>query len=203
MIPVVNKRPSKGRRGGGKPPEISSQRLKAFPAQVIRYMNYFHTQTDTYTTRVSTDVVATSSVGGVINPVFPVNPSGYAGWASLAAAFDEFRIIGSIVDYCPFEFNGMAVQQGDIAMCTDYDSNAAITSYGQIDNYSSEVYQINGKTRVRCITTMDGAENAQFIGSGLTTPFWWVKVFGGNNTISTTLGQFFIALVVQLRGRGV
>jgi len=170
-------------------------------------------QHDTYTTVLTSDGIISSDVGGVLAPVFTSNPNapggGFGpatGWASLAAVFDEYRVLAFEVEFLSVYDQLISGASNMLTSVIDYDSTAALVSYAQSDNYASQknfsIQEYDGKLKKR-IVLMNGIENSVFITTTGPAALMWLKMFASGLVVSTQVLHVFVRYRVQYRGRGI
>jgi hypothetical protein len=186
------------------PRELSPNAMICPMGLIEVYKHSYRNQLDTHTFLLMSEFVETSSVAGVLNDIYSNDPSGaaLAQWTSLAAVFDEYRVLCMEICFVPYTFNGGLVTQGPIATCIDYDNASALTSYGQAASYSSFREYAGGKGFF-VKAWMDGAEDAKFVDCAAPTFSFVVKLYSTGNTASTTVGRVRIYNLVQFRGKGL
>jgi hypothetical protein len=78
-----------------------------------------------------------SSAGGIMSGAFAMDPSGSSEWASFAGIYDQFRVLGGVLNLCPITANGNSSFQNAICrFAFDNDSSATPTTYGQIMDFA-------------------------------------------------------------------
>jgi len=159
-------------------------------------------QQDTYTIFMDYDAVVTTDSSGNISPTYGNNPSSTSNWASIAATFDEYRVLAMQVSYKPFEFNGGNVVQAPVTTVFDYDTSAALTGYTLAAQYSS-CKEVAGRAGFSRTIYMSGVENGAFNSTGSPVNTFWVKVWSSGNTINTPMYRSFLRFIVQFRGKGI
>jgi hypothetical protein len=197
--------------------KVGRKKISSNPATaVVTYLGPLITpserrQQDLYTMVTHTDGLVGTGGAGTSAPVFtsyPGAPGGGLGappdWAGLAGIYDEYRTLAFEVRCFPIrKYDPTSLTlHNEGGMVVDYDSNAALTNLGQADRYSSCVYGSTYKTFSN-IARMSGPENSQFIGSGITTPTMWIKMWFDTLTISVNYWHVTITYRLQFRGKGL
>jgi len=161
-------------------------------------------QQDTYTIIMSRDDVLSSSGSGTLTTVYANDPSGAANWSTLAAAFDEYRVLAMRLNFEAFSFHGgnLITVRAPIASVIDYDTSAGLTGYTLANQYSSIIERPGGSTWNRT-AYMSGVENAGFLSTMSPAPTFWIKLYSANNSTSLNLANARIEWIVQFRGKGI
>jgi len=204
----MNKNKNKIVKRSKKPTGVFNRRLELSPQVSEAPENIFQTidsagfQKDTYSCRMIQNFTATTDGAGVYVVTVADNPSGDSNWASMAAAFDEYRTVAFKVNYTPLEFNGAAVIQAPMIGVIDLDTATNLTGYTLASQYSS-VKENKGSNKWTRLVLMTGLENGDFISTGSPASRYYFKVYSSNNTVSTLIGRFDIEHLVQFRGKGI
>jgi hypothetical protein len=185
-----------------KPPELPASDLEMPPSLLGQWLTYGRYQTDTYTTRLAYEASVSSDASGVWHAELGNSPTGFSNWASYAATFDEYRILGAELQFHPVEYNGQLVNQAPIVAVVDLDDATALTSYLLGARYPSSI-EANGGRPFKLRYHMSGAENAQFVSTNAPVTTQWFKTYSTGNSASTQLGRVFIKFIVQFRAAGI
>jgi len=185
-----------------RPHELSPNVLATPSAYMDKIFQCARGQDDTYSIVTIYDATATTDVSGQLSTIFANNPTGYANWTSLAAVFDEYRVLGMDLTFEPYQFNGALITQAPIVAVNDYDSSAALSGYVLAAQYSSYEEHAGGRAWTKRIL-MSGAENAAFLGTASPTSTFWIKIWSAGNSVSTNIGRYSLKTVIQFRGKGI
>lgn len=154
----------------------------------------------------------TSSGAGLIANVFASDPavSGPTGWTALKGLYDEFRVLGLEVDFCPSNADYAPATFPSpvpvIATVIDHDSVAALTAYSGLttgaDAYESNALHILTK-RFKVVAKMCDFQEASF-GSTSAAPAktYYIKFFCSPASVSTSYGYAAVTWKIQFRGKG-
>lgn len=181
--------------------ELSPQ-VTTTPRNIFATLAHAREQLDTYTMILSRDDVISTSSAGEINTVFSNDPAIASNWSSLAAVFDEYRVLAQRLYFRPISFNGNLVSTAAIASVIDYDTASALTGYMLANQYSSVREAAGGKPFTRT-AYMSGVENAGFISTMSSSSTFWLKLWSANNSVSTKIGNMRTEWIVQFRGKGI
>jgi hypothetical protein len=145
----------------------------------------------------------TSNSGGVINNVFPSSPNGCADWSSLALVFDEYRTLGFQVEFYPDNrYTKVTTNCTPLVCVVDRDNAAALTTYTIGAQYESCKFESVEDPWIRKVK-MNGIEDSGFVNTTSPVPTFYIKLYGQNESVSTTYGLIIIRYLVQFRGVGV
>lgn len=206
-MPNGKSKGSRKKRGGKRKntnAELPSSAQAASMAIVSRAMRKVRGQTETDTTVCFYDAIFTTSGAGVNNTVLGNSPSSVANWASLAAVWDEYRVLALRLKYVPYKFAGgsTVVVQAPIVVVGDFDTATALTGYSLANQYSS-CKEYPGDRPFEYTILMSGSENAQFISTGSPANSFYIKPYTSGNTVSLDIGRVHLMYVIQFRGRGI
>jgi hypothetical protein len=188
---------SRGRRGRSSNPNASS----------LSYRGPIVTRTDktnanTITVLLNSQEGVTSSAGGVINNVAPLNnPAAANNWSDFAGAWDEFRVLASEIVFVPQnKYNKLTTTLCiPIIGVLDRDSSGALTSYAQGVNYASVKY-LSLEEKFSFRYSMQGAREAVFETTASPASTGAFLLYGSGLTASTAYGTLFQRWRVQFRG---
>lgn len=156
-----------------------------------------------------------SNAAGICAAVFDQTMTGLLNWATYAALYDEYRVLGCQLEYYPANRYSKAV-----VVCTpgvgvvDRDSNGALTSLAQGFGYAScrvlsledpwtDTRTYRGSSLPVISFRMDGVNDATWITTAApiaaTKPA--IKLYFTGLTASTTYGLGVQRMAVQFRGR--
>ena len=153
-----------------------------------------------------------SSAGGVINASISMDPSSVSNtdWADFSSTYDEFRVLGARLKVMAMNPNSNSLADGLCVVAFDNDSSAALSSFGQGQQYNTAVifpliYQsVNG----RMLTATWYRPTA-----GKETTIPWIDVASSSNspgailfyatglTASTLYSSYTVELLLEFRGR--
>jgi len=185
-----------------KPHELSAQSQVCSVAHLKALDAWGRLGTDTYTTRLSYEILMTTDSAGKFIVTLSNLPSGFANWSNYVNVFDEYRVLGAHLMIKPSKFNGQLVTQTPVVTLIDYDSSANITSYGQAGQYASSM-ETPGGMKVDRWFVMSGSENAQFVTTSAPVATWYLKFFSTGSTVSMDLGRVRVDFFIQFRGLGI
>jgi len=166
--------------------------------RALRSQQICHTLVMTY------EVAATTDITGVLAQVFGNNPSSVAGWSTLAAAYDEYRVLGMRLEFSPTMIHGgtTATYQAPIAVINDYDNAAALTLYtdgAKYDSYKEHTQEASWTQTI----LMSAAENASFLGTNTPANTYYFKTYSSGNSASVVVGRWTLSYLIQFRGHGI
>jgi hypothetical protein len=153
----------------------------------------------------------TTSGGGVYAGAFGMDPSGSAEWASFAAIYDQFRVIGGVMKIVSALANGNSTAtNGIVAFAFDNDSSAAPANYGQIMQFaevtdipacwtSGVIKQIPFRRPMR-----KGVPQSQYTWYDEASPSaspGGLKFYGSGLSNTTTYWSYIIEYVVEFQMR--
>jgi len=152
---------------------------------------------------------ASANGAGIMAPIVSFNPSGFSDWSSLAALYDEFRVLGAKIKFFCQQQNSITVQSQPVTVVYDNDdATTAITSAsGALDYRLKRQFASiwdNSTFPTLQATCYSLADQASGIGWSTTgSPAAYphsFKVYSSGLTASTTYISFSTELVVQFRG---
>lgn len=148
-----------------------------------------------------------TSAGGVINTINTLAPSSFSDWSSLAALYDEWRLLGVKIRIQSLLTYSTGVAHGDVICVFDNDDNStALTSYGNGLDYTNRCIHTTNKPTA---TTFEATKYS--IGDPSTGSSWAttgaptsnpcsLKLYADSISASTTYLSLSISIVVQFRG---
>ncbi len=143
-------------------------------------------------------VNATTSGGGTIDLVFGNTPTAIGNWTTFQGIFNEYRILGFEVEYVPYK-NVATWSYGSAISVVDHDASASLGSQTVALNHESALkhtmYQ-NWRRSARA----EGVEEFDWIPTASPTAQYYVKVYSTGNSTIQTIGQFFVTIMIELRG---
>ncbi len=164
---------------------------------------------DVWSTQLNVINAVASGGTGVINTVFDsINQvQSSSDWASLAALWNEFRVLSMRVQLVPWNKYNLATPAttpaSPLYTVTDRNDNTALGSLSTVANYNS-AEQHEPSTKVVRSLKMDGVDEAEWTSTS-TGPGgsarMYVKLFSSGNANSTTYYDYFNSYIVQFRGR--
>lgn len=163
------------------------------------------------TRQISLQLIGTvvTSAGGLNADVYGSNPAGGTGWASLAAVYDEFRVLGMELRYVPTaRYNRpVGVAEVPMAVVIDHDNATALASYHGVvpaaDAYESVTLQGIEDPWTRVARLSDFNE-ATYQNTNAPASTFYIKTFYQSGTAAAAeLGRFLLVWKIEFRGRGV
>jgi len=156
-----------------------------------------------------------SNAGGIINALILMNPNSSSDWASIAALWDEFRVLGVRIRLIPRQQFSITVINTLLGVVYDNDDAVALTSGNGAAEYDTAHFT---GTVFSQVTTQENKDNVQAYSwsrpsSGQNTAITWVdigapgnslgsvKTFATGTTASTTYFDFVFEWFTELRGR--
>lgn len=164
-------------------------------------------QDEVWTTQINVANAIASTAGGVIDTVFtPASQvQSSSDWASLAAVWNEWRILSARVELNPWNKYNLPTTTVVTPLYTvvDRSVSTAIASLATAVNFNSCVAH-EPSTKVVRIAKMESPEEAEWVTTssspGSSSQFN-IKLFSSGNTASTTYYDYFNSYMVQFRGR--
>jgi len=158
-------------------------------------------ETSTVTMHYGPGDVSSNGSGAVLG-TYTDDPSGYIDWSSLAAVWDEYRVLSMTVHWLPYnKYNhptNAIVGSGFSAL--DRDDVTSLTTESTILEYSSaRAHLLTDKWSRTC--KMAGIQDSQWITTATPVPTKCVKFVSQGNTPSFLFGKVYIEALVQFRGR--
>lgn len=161
-------------------------------------------ESELYTVPLRFTGLLASTAGGVIDTYYSSDPSSYAlaEWTSMAALYGEYRVLGMVVEFAPFNrYSKTTVVCTPLMVLSDRDApTASLGSYANAMSHEScRILTLEDpwKHEVR----MSNVEESAFITTSGPTPLYSVKFYADGLSVSTTYGRMFVALLVQFRAR--
>ena len=153
----------------------------------------------TYVSWAPTTLV--TSAGGVINTVYSDDISTANDYASLAAVWDEYRVLAMEIRYCPItRYTGTLNPLFPGFVLIDRDDATAIASASLAANYeSADLVMLTDPWKK--VVKMGGVEDAQFTTTATPVARSWIKLRFDNSTVSASVGVVHQFALVQFRGR--
>ena len=170
-----------------------------------------------YKERLTNNTVSVSnSVSGNINTVVSMNPSGSAEWGTLAALYDEFRVMGIRIRLVSKQqFSVTAINDGAV-ICYDNNDSTVLTGTDVGLQYNtSHLFPAIWAHTATGSDNRAGVLEFTFMrpSQGANTPIDWVptstpagslgsvKFFASALTVSTAYWVVFMDYFVEFRGR--
>jgi len=168
------------------------------------YLRGSPTSSICHTFRLGYDTAVTSDGSGIINAVFSNVPTGAQNWSSYASVFDEYRVLGMEISFCPLWASGGSSAQywAPISHVVDRSDSTALTGYSLAERYDSHV-RTAGQKGFKHIVQMNSTDGSGFIDIGSSSATAWIKLFSSGNSLSLTVGRMDVKYVVQFRGLGI
>lgn len=140
-----------------------------------------------------------ASVGGVVDYV---NGSGLAlsagDWASLAAVWHEYRVLGFEFNYQPLATYTSSYPPLIVVM--DRNNSATLGSYATAANHESAVL-LPSRYPWKKLIKMSGIEESVWTPVATTLSTMYIKLYGDSFATSQNLGRYLMTFLVQFRGR--
>jgi len=147
--------------------------------------------------------LTSSSSPAVIAPTISNNPSSCANWSSFATVFDEYRVLGLMIKFFPWNrYSKVSTVTTPIYWVVDRNNLTALTGVGQATQYES-VQQKSLEDPWSMSTKMYSVEEAQFLNTGSPASTYAFKGYATFLSNSTTYGDLIVYMRVQFRGTGV
>lgn len=149
----------------------------------------------------------TSDGIGRIKDVIPLNPSTSSDWGSLAALYDEFRVVGCRLQIVSRTQNTVTLASNAVFIMFDNDSNAVLTSYAEASEYqnshmipalfnNAHTYMFNfarpSAGKETTVAWCDVATPTQCLGA--------VKLYGDTLALSTNYFTYQMEWAIEFRG---
>ena len=144
-----------------------------------------------------------SSGAGAIVLTVGDDPSGFVDWSHFAATWDEYRVLGFVFHYEPYQrYNQVTtVVCGPVFGIIDRDDSTALATQSAALEYGSlESFRITDPYK-REIRSMVSIEDATFLTTASPAARNWYKVIGTAFSNSTAYGEYWLDIFVQFRGR--
>jgi len=145
--------------------------------------------------------LTSSTPGGTLSSVFSTDPSSATHWSSYATIWDEYRVLGTTIEYEPDNKYTFVNRRGYVTSVLDMDdassalvSNAAAAAYAThrfhnlSDHFRVEM-KCSGSNQLAYVST---AASPDQVGS--------IKLFSDNLTAAVVLGFYIQTWLVQFRG---
>lgn len=179
------------------------------PASALSYSGPYslpgsREQNTLYTIECRSVLPLTSTVGGVINTVVDNNPSGYLDWSSIAALWDEYRPLALRVSFKPNNrYSKTTTVTVPLYVVVDRDSTGVIASKNAAVQYEScSIKNLDDPWSKGAKTIgISGLTTTQFITTASPAATYCIKMYADSASNSTTYGDLFITLLIQVRGR--
>lgn len=161
-------------------------------------------QNTLYTIECRSVLPLTSDVSGNITTVVDNNPSGYLDWTSIAALWDEYRPLALKVSFKPNNrYSKTTTVTVPMYIVTDRDSVGAIASKNAAVQYESCIIRSLDDPWSKGAKTLgiSGLTTTQWITTASPSATYCIKMYATGASNSTTYGDLFITLLIQVRGR--
>jgi len=144
-----------------------------------------------------------STGGGLYNTVFPIDLGTANDYASLAAVYDEYRVLGAHMKYLPVNrYNRTAAEAiGPGFVVLDHDDGTALASLALASNYESAKFVNLSDPWKSAPIRMHSIENAVFTTTATPVTRQWIKPYFEALGATKTYGNIFVTAIVQFRGR--
>jgi hypothetical protein len=150
------------------------------------------------------DVTVTTTGTSAITQAIPVsNPSSSTSWSSLAALYDEFRVIASSCQWVPITSAALATTIGGVLLgAVDRDSAVVPTTYAALPYYDSCRYTPIDRP-IKFEWKMTGTDEAVWLNTSSPATTGAFKFFCQCAAFASTVaGHFHVVYRIQFRGRG-
>ncbi len=199
---LVERNPGGARPRGGRGKTVISKENKS-SINVTRLLKTIDLQDNNQVYRLRSIVVNTIGVTVTgCNYQVSMDPSTNAEWSSLAALYDEFRVLGGLMVYHPI--NRYTVNSNPLYVCYDNDSTPTLASINDVFDYPN----------ARSWTSCDSFKYKWQRPNSANSPVLWSDVATpsgskGALTIFTTtsfgstfnVGQAIFEFLIEFRGR--
>jgi len=154
---------------------------------------------DTHTQLINYEATIATSGAGIVASYFVNNISAATNWAQVSALYKEYRILGIRMEYEPLARYSSANIKAPGLIAIDRTSTGTPASYDAVMQYSS-ARKVSLEDPWSIEAKMSGTVEAQWLGTGTTTPFMGFILYSANNSNTFTIGQYFFYWLVQFRG---
>lgn len=139
---------------------------------------------------------------GAVLGLWTNDPSGYQDWSSLAAVYDEYRVLSMTVKWLPVNrYNQPTnVIVGTGVSAIDRDDVTSITTEAAMLEYGSAMIHNLADPWTRTVK-MAGIEDALWVTTATPKPTFCIKFVSQNNTASVHYGNVYLLALCQFRGR--
>lgn len=168
---------------------------------------------DTYMMAFSVMLGLSSNAGGVIATEYDNGMAAYAGWATAAANWDEYRVCSVEVEYFPFNrYSKTTTTCVPILGVVDHDSVGVLTSSLSALQYASvrilsledpwtDRRDYPGSRCPSIKMRSSGVEEMSFGTTATTSASRAIKLYGTGLSNSVQYGNILVTAMVQFRGR--
>jgi len=149
-----------------------------------------------------------SSGGGIINNLFSLNPSGFSDWSTIAALYDEWRMVGVQIQlYSAIPLNSAALPAPLIMVFDNDDNSTVLTSVNQDLDYTPKI-QFNSiwtsgkpvRLRANKLSTGDPSTGTLWVTTATPSASpCSIKFYGGSLTATTLYLTATFSLVLEFR----
>ncbi len=181
--------------------ELASGATTVQPKMLTNLISANSFGNDLHTFILRDDVAVTTDGAGLLQSVFSNNPSSTSNWSGYAGVFDEYRILGVVLDFKRLFAVGGATTlfYAPVAHCIDRSDSTVLTSY-DLALRSQDGKESNGNVGFRVIMPMKDVGESEFKSTASPVAETWIKFYSSGNTASTTIGRAAVQYVVQFRG---
>ncbi len=156
-------------------------------------------QTQVYKVNQVYTAAATTSAGGVIDVVFGNSPAVLSNWSTLAAEWNEYRVLGIELEYIPIK-NVASWAYGTANTVVDHDVSAALGSINAACQHES--FQCSSMySRWRRVARADGVEEMDFVPTTSPSATYYIKCYSDGNATIQTIGRFYLTYLLEMRGK--
>ncbi len=175
-------------------------------SQMMQSKRIVGSDNDVSTVLVPFETALSSDSSGNVSQVFSNDPNNSAYWTTLYSNFEQYRVLGVRMHFVPNSVHGgtTTIYKSPLIYVTDFDSSAALTSYGLARTFSNH-REVESTKPFTVFAVEDDSNIAEWNDVVTATPInsFWIKMFGTGFTASMALGRITIDYIVQFKGRGV
>ncbi len=145
-----------------------------------------------------------STAGGVIDSYYSSDPSSYAlaEWTSLASLYGEYRVLGMVVEFAPYNrYSKASTVCTPLMVLSDRDTPTSSLGSYQVAMSHESCRILTLEDPWKHSLKMSNAEESQFRSTSSPSPLFSVKFYSDGLSVSTTYGRMFVVLLVQFRAR--
>jgi len=160
-------------------------------------------QKDLHTVLMKGRKELSSTSGGVIAEVYGNDAFYNADFSSIAASFEECRVLGMSLEFHPTNrYNKTTTICKPAYVVVDRSSSGALTGYSAALNHGSCKIVSLEDFFIKTVK-MSNAEESQFqiCSTGSITAKSWIKIYVDGLSLSTVYGDLIFTYLIQFRGR--
>lgn len=114
-----------------------SKKTPSFARETTAILRHVQTDNRIYRRRLVSTFGITSTVVGIINNTFNMDPSATTDWASCSALYDEFRVVGIKLTIVSRLQNTVTGASNAVLIAYDNDNTTSFGSYAQMSEYQT------------------------------------------------------------------